>query len=86
VSDHPSTIPDVQFISSKGIYILPGKEAEDSRLPTKNEIQVISSKQAKKLFGKTSAQIIDGFSVCTVVTPPFCPVSADMHLSPVVGE
>lgn len=85
MSDHPSTIPDVQFIFSKGIEIHPGKEAEDSRLPTKNEIQVISSKQAKKLFGEASAQIIDGFSVCMLSTPPFC-FASGTHLSLAVRE
>ncbi|KAF8967090.1 hypothetical protein BDZ97DRAFT_1656921 [Flammula alnicola] len=68
VSDHPSTVPDVQFMYSKGVNISEGKEAEDSRLPTKDEIQVISSKQARKLFG-TGARIIDGVSLL-VNDPP----------------
>jgi hypothetical protein len=47
---------------SKGLPISEGKEAEDSRLPTAEDIQIISSKQAKTLFG-TGAQIIDGVTV-----------------------
>jgi len=63
VSDHPSSIPDVRFILSKGIPILLGVEEEEGRLPSKNEIKVITSQESKKLFGGTSAQVIDGFSV-----------------------
>lgn len=63
VSDHPHTVPDVQFILSKGVPIRLGEEAEEARLPTENEIKVISSKESKKLFGGTSANVIDGFSV-----------------------
>ncbi|KAF8889235.1 hypothetical protein CPB85DRAFT_1231542, partial [Mucidula mucida] len=59
VSDHPETLPDVSTMYSKGIEIKEGKEAEDSRLPTSDDIQIISTKQAKTLFG-TGAQIIDG--------------------------
>lgn len=47
---------------SKGLFIENGKEAEASRLPTNEDIQVISTKEAKKLFG-TGAQIMDGVSV-----------------------
>jgi hypothetical protein len=65
VSDHPSSVPDVQFILSKGIPILLGVEAEESRLPTENEIQVITSQESKILFGGISAHVIDGFSVRT---------------------
>ena len=62
VSDHPSSVPDVQFIYSKALFILEGKEAEQSRLPTEKEIRVISTREAKRLFG-IGAQIIDGVTV-----------------------
>jgi hypothetical protein len=65
VSDHRSSIPDVRFIYSKALFILEGKEAEQSRLPTQEDIRVISTKEAKKLFG-TGAQIIDGVTVRSV--------------------
>ncbi|KIY69339.1 hypothetical protein CYLTODRAFT_393975 [Cylindrobasidium torrendii FP15055 ss-10] len=59
VSDKPDEVPDVSMIYSKGIEIKPGKEAEDSRLPGPSDIQVISSKEAKAMFG-SAAMIIDG--------------------------
>lgn len=63
VSDHPSNVPDIRFLYSKALNIEEGKEAEDSRLPDASDIQVISTKQAAKLFG-TGAHVIDGVSVC----------------------
>jgi hypothetical protein len=62
VSDQPSTVPDVRFIYSTGAYIEEGNPSPDSRLPTDKDIQVISTKNAAKLFG-TGAHIIDGVSV-----------------------
>ena len=62
VSDHPATIPDLSLIYSKGIDILPGKENEPLRLPTEEDIRLISPKQAKQLFG-TGVEIIDGITV-----------------------
>ena len=64
VTDHPSSIPDVRFIYSKALDIQPGDEAEAERLPTDEDIQVISTKAAKKLFGTTSARTIDDVTVC----------------------
>ncbi len=62
VSDSPSSVPDIRFLYSKALNIEEGKEAEDSRLPDASDIQVISTKQAAKLFG-TGAHVIDGVSV-----------------------
>lgn len=62
VSDDASTIPDVQFIYSKGHDIKPGAAAEEKRLPTDNEIRAINTKEARRLFG-TGAQLIDGVNV-----------------------
>ncbi|KAK0449277.1 hypothetical protein EV421DRAFT_2032523 [Armillaria borealis] len=59
VCDDPQNIPDVSKFYSKGLRIYNGKEAEDSRLPTNEDIQIISSKEAKALFG-TVAQVING--------------------------
>jgi len=61
VSDHPATIPDLSLIYSKGIDILPGKENEPLRLPTEEDIRLISPKQAKQLFG-TGVETIDGIT------------------------
>jgi len=62
VSDEPRTVPDVRFIYSKGIFILPGPEAAETRIPSEEDIRIISSSEAKKLFG-TGAQIMDGVTV-----------------------
>ena len=62
VSDRPSLVPDIRFIYSKALFIKEGRAAEQSRLPTEKEIRVISTKEAKKLFG-IGAQIIDGVTV-----------------------
>lgn len=52
----------MRFIYSTGAYIEEGNPSPDSRLPTDKDIQVISTKNAAKLFG-TGAHIIDGVSV-----------------------
>ncbi|KAJ6557206.1 hypothetical protein DFH09DRAFT_922828 [Mycena vulgaris] len=59
VTDDPDSVPDTASMYSKGIKILPGKEAEDSRLPGDEDIRIISTAEAKELFG-TGASIIDG--------------------------
>ncbi|KAH9480565.1 hypothetical protein JR316_0007165 [Psilocybe cubensis] len=70
VSDRPVTVPDIQFIYSKGIFIEPGQEAELSRLPTEEQIRIISTKEAKAMFG-TNAQIIDGVTLLVNDPPQF---------------
>jgi hypothetical protein len=62
VTDSPSTIPDLSSIFSKGIYILPGPQNEPLRLPTDEDIRIISSTLAKELFG-SGIQTIDGNTV-----------------------
>ena len=62
VSDEPSEVPELQYIYSKGHDIKNGKENVTARLPTDEDIQVISTKEARKLFG-AGAQIIDGVTV-----------------------
>jgi hypothetical protein len=49
-------------IYSRGTYILPGRENEPLRLPTEEDIRVISPTQAKQLFG-SGIQTIDGNTV-----------------------
>ncbi|KJA14321.1 hypothetical protein HYPSUDRAFT_150577 [Hypholoma sublateritium FD-334 SS-4] len=70
VSDDPSNVPDIRFMYSKALNIAEGKEAEDSRLPDASDIQVISPKQAAKLFG-TGAHVIDGVSLLVNDPPQF---------------
>lgn len=62
VTDNTSTIPDLSSIYSRGIFILPGKENEPLRLPTEEDIRIISPTQAKQLFG-SGIQTIDGVTV-----------------------
>jgi len=62
VADDASKVPDVQFIYSKALYIEEGAKAEEARLPTDEDIRVINTLEAKRLFG-TGAQIIDGMNV-----------------------
>ncbi|KAG6832018.1 hypothetical protein H0H92_006054 [Tricholoma furcatifolium] len=59
VTDQPEKVPNVSDIYSKGYFIENGKEAILSRLPTDEDIRVISTKEAKKLFG-TGAHLLDG--------------------------
>ncbi|TRM68338.1 hypothetical protein BD626DRAFT_393668 [Schizophyllum amplum] len=61
VSDDKSKVPPVKDIVSKGIFMKNGPGEEDKRLPTDKDIQIISTREAKKLFGD-SASIIDGVS------------------------
>lgn len=62
VSDTPDKVPPISKMFSKGIFIKEGKEEEDKRLPDEKDIRVISTKEARALFG-TGAQIIDGVTV-----------------------
>lgn len=62
VSDDEASLPDVQFILSKGVPIEPGQQAEHDRLPTDKDIRIISTEEARQLFG-IGASIIDGVTV-----------------------
>ncbi|KAF9046494.1 hypothetical protein BJ165DRAFT_1345463 [Panaeolus papilionaceus] len=70
VSDNPNSVPDPSYIYSKGINIKPGKEAEDSRLPTDEDIRVISTSEARQLFG-ASARTIEGATFLVNDPPQF---------------
>ena len=62
VTDEPSTTPNITAMYSKGLFIENGKEAVAARLPTEEDIKIISPKQAKQLFG-TRANLLDGVTV-----------------------
>ena len=70
VSDDPTSIPSPQFILSKALYIENGAAAEESRLPTDKEMRVISTLEARRLFG-SGAQIIDGVNFYVNDPPQF---------------
>lgn len=52
----------MQFMYSKGLPVENGPEEEASRLPSDEDIRVISPKEARRLFG-TGAQLLDGVNV-----------------------
>ncbi|KAJ7246408.1 hypothetical protein C8J57DRAFT_1360417 [Mycena rebaudengoi] len=62
VSDEPHKIPDRAAMYHKGVDIEVGEEAELARLPDDRDIRIISTAEARALFG-TGAQIIDGVTV-----------------------
>lgn len=66
VTDEPDSIPDISFIYSKALFIENGAEAEASRLPSKEDIHIVSTKEAKRIFG-LSAQKLDGVSVSSTL-------------------
>ena len=63
VTSRPEDIPEAKFIISSGIYIT--NENADARLPSENELRVISPEEAKGTFG-SGANRVDGVSVCTL--------------------
>lgn len=65
VTDEPSKFPNVSDIYSKGLFIENGEEEVASRLPTDEDITIISTRRAKQLFG-TEAFIMDGVTVCCI--------------------
>ncbi|KAF8909010.1 hypothetical protein CPB84DRAFT_1744094 [Gymnopilus junonius] len=63
VTDHPSSIPDVRFIYSKAVDIKPGAEAEAERLPTDEDIKVISTKAAKSFLERRVLRVSTVFRI-----------------------
>ncbi|KIK91684.1 hypothetical protein PAXRUDRAFT_617656 [Paxillus rubicundulus Ve08.2h10] len=59
VSDEPKQVPDRKTIISTAVKIDNGDVAVASRLPTDRELRVISTDDARELFG-TSPALIDG--------------------------
>jgi len=78
VTNEPSKVPNITDIYSKGLFIENGKEAILSRLPTDEDIRIISTKQAKQLFG-TGATIMDG--VTFFINDPYQFVTHYYHWS-----
>lgn len=62
VTDDTSKIPDRGLMISTGYDINNGKVEEAKRVPTDKEMQIITRKEAKRLFGG-DAELIDGVSV-----------------------
>jgi hypothetical protein len=64
VTDEPNTVPDRKTITSTAVKIDNGAVAVASRLPTDRELRVISTDDARELFG-ASPVLIDGATVNT---------------------
>jgi hypothetical protein len=64
VSDQPEKVPNVTWIYSKGLWIENGEDKVAARLPTDEDIRVISTQEAHSLFGE-GAHMLDGVTVCT---------------------
>jgi hypothetical protein len=62
VNDAPASLPDRNWMISEGHWIENGPEAEQARLPTDQTLKVISTTEAKKLFGG-SVDRLDGVTV-----------------------
>ena len=60
VSDEPETFPDRKFMTSSGANIEDKKVAV--RLPTEKDMRIISTSEARKLFG-TGANRVQGVTV-----------------------
>ncbi|KAJ7043848.1 hypothetical protein C8F04DRAFT_1070648 [Mycena alexandri] len=70
VSDEPHKIPQLSAIYSKGVDIEVGEEAELARLPDDSDIRIISTVEARELFG-SGAQILDGVTYFVNDPPQF---------------
>jgi hypothetical protein len=62
VSDEPSKIPARSLMISTGIPIENGPIEQAKQVPTDREMQIISRRDAKALFG-LDAELIEGVSV-----------------------
>jgi hypothetical protein len=68
VSNEPEIFPDRKYITSSGINIDNGREMVAARLPTDNDMRIISTSAARKLFG-TGANRVQGVTVGTFTSP-----------------
>ncbi|KAJ6454727.1 hypothetical protein C8R47DRAFT_1228578 [Mycena vitilis] len=70
VSNEPQNIPDLSEIYSKGVDIEVGEAAELARLPDDTDIRIISTSEARTLFG-SGAQLLDGVTYFVNDPPQF---------------
>ncbi|KAH7921272.1 hypothetical protein BV22DRAFT_1096764 [Leucogyrophana mollusca] len=70
VTDDPKSIPDISLITSTAMNIANGPEAVAARLPTDREMRIISTAEAKTLFGR-SVEVVDGVSWLVNDPPQF---------------
>ena len=73
VTDDPASVPDRNFMISNALRILNGPIEAAKRIPTDKELRVISTADAKTLFG-SGADVLDGVTVRLVCScPKSCP-------------
>ncbi|KAL1938799.1 hypothetical protein VTO73DRAFT_11179 [Trametes versicolor] len=61
VTDSPQDVPERKFMISSAAFIENGPEAEARRLPSDKDMRVISTEEARRIFG-TEAERLDGVS------------------------
>jgi len=66
VTDDPASVPDRKLMVSTALRIANGPVEEAKRMPTDKEMQVISTADAKILFG-SGADVLDGVTVRLVI-------------------
>jgi len=74
VTDDPASVPDRFFIISTALRILNGPIEGAKRIPTDKELRIISTADAKTLFG-SGADVLDGVTVRLVCSCPKCCLS-----------
>ncbi|THH08866.1 hypothetical protein EW145_g2425 [Phellinidium pouzarii] len=62
VTSFPDIIPERKLLTSSGYEVFNGEEEKRKRLPSDKDIQVISPKEAQRLFGTHEATHFDGVS------------------------
>ena len=62
VTDDPASLPDRKYIISTALRIANGPIEAAKRLPTDKELRIISTAEAKNLFG-SGADVLDGVTV-----------------------
>jgi hypothetical protein len=82
VSDEPETFPDRRFMTSPGINIENDPDKVAARQPTDKDMRIISTTEAKKLFG-TGANRVQGVTVRTLAN---FPMSAPFYAFSVVCQ
>ena len=66
VTDDPASVPDRNFIISTALRIANGPIEAAKRIPTDKELRIISTANAKTLFG-SGADVLDGVTVRLVI-------------------
>ena len=80
VNDEPETFPDRKFMTSAGINIDNSPEMVAARRPTDKDMRIISTAEAKKLFG-TSANRVQGVTVRILAPFPMRPLFYDSSVA-----